>query len=368
MPIIPRHIAAHRILTAHGLGRKRYSTPAEAMRALVAVQTQYPASLGPALAARANGVTDKWVQNALLKEKTFLKAWNLRATLHTMLPEDHMLLLAALQRGFYERYRKWSKATYELTDKQLDDLHDQLLNALQSGPIGRKELHERVPFYKGKEWTGWGLDLKGLSFEGKVVLTHQAASGTEFARLDLWAPHLSPYEKNETEALAELMRRYFATYGPATFSDFMNWTQTSVARAKKAWNIVLLELQEVHIKDTKGPHYVFGKTEWRNTKKSSLRLLPKFDPLVMGHKDKTWFMPAHLKGEVFRKAGQVEATVLADLQLRGTWRTVRKGNTLEFLIYPFEEFKKEWIDQLPREAARTALSLGFKASTFKLAS
>ena len=100
---LSRNVAANRILDAHGLGPKRYPNPIAAMRALVAVQTQYPASLGPALAARANGVTDKWVQNALRRKKTFLKAWNLRATLHTMLPEDHMLLLAALQSHFHGR-------------------------------------------------------------------------------------------------------------------------------------------------------------------------------------------------------------------------------------------------------------------------
>ena len=65
---LTRNVAANRILDAHGLGSKRYPNPIAAMRALVAVQTQYPASLGPALAARANGVTDKWVQSALRKE------------------------------------------------------------------------------------------------------------------------------------------------------------------------------------------------------------------------------------------------------------------------------------------------------------
>src|SRR2546423_2402896 len=278
--------AANRIVDAHGLGSKRYPDPIAAMRALVAVQTQYPASLGPALAARANGVTDKWVQSALRKEKTFLKAWNLRATLHTMLPEDHMLLLAALQSHFHGRYRKWSKASFNISDKQLDKLHEQMLVALENGPIGRKELHERVPFYKGKEWTGWGLDLKGLSFEGKVVLSHQAAAGTMFARLDTWAPHVQPHELGELDPMAELMRRYFSTYGPATFADFAYWTQGSVIKAKRAWQQVVPELTEVEVNDKKTPHYIYGKTNWHNTKRSPLRLLPKFDPLVMGHKDK----------------------------------------------------------------------------------
>src|SRR5205085_761551 len=124
-------------------------------------------------------------------------------------------------------------------------------------------------------------------------------------------------------------------YGPATFADFAYWTQGSIIKAKRAWQQVLPELTEVEVKDQNTPHYIYGETNWHTTKRSPVRLLPKFDPLVMGHKDKSLFLDANLKDRVFRKAGQVEATVLADLKLRGTWRTIRKGKVLRFEIEPF---------------------------------
>ena len=86
----------------------------------------------------------------------------------------------------------------------------------------------------------------------------------------------------------------------------------------------------------------------------------------MGHKDKSLFLDASLKDRVFRKAGQVEATVLADLKVRGTWRTIRKGKVLRFEIEPFEEFEESWVEQLDKEVKRTAAALGFSQAETKI--
>lgn len=353
--------AANRILQTHGLGRKRYSNPAEALKAIVAVQTQYPASVGPALAARANGVTERWLRSALSKHKIVLKGWNLRVTLHASLAEDHMLLLRALHTWTGRRYADWMRRAHGISDEQLEELHGQVMEALERRPLGRRDLHDRVPFYKGLGNVGWGADMMGLALAGKVVLSHQAAAKTEFARLDTWAPHVTEHAAGQIEALEQVVYRYFATYGPATFADFVYWTGSRVSHAKEAWERAKPALTPVNIAGRKEEFYVYrDPPEWSEASVSPLRLLPKFDPLLMGRKDKSLFLPDALKGRVFRPAGQVEATVLADLKVRGTWRTARKGECLEFTIDPFEKFNQRWMDQLEREAQRAAASLGFK--------
>jgi hypothetical protein len=349
--------ARQRILNAHGLGRQRYASPVDAMRALVAVQTQYPASLAPALAARSNGVTLKWVESAIAKKRIFLKGWNLRATLHTSLAQDHMMMLAAVQRPRLASFKRWMNA-YGVDNDRMDQLHTAILEALASGPLARREIHEKVDFYKGLPMVGWGLDAMGLAFEGKIVLSHQAAANTAFVRLDHWLPELSSSELTEEEALKELMRRYFATYGPASYADFLYWSGVKTGHANKAFQAARGELEEVTLESRKGAFFTFGSPPLEGSG-MPLRLLPKFDVLMMGHKDKTLFLPEKLKPMVFRKAGQVEAVVLADGQVRGTWRTVRNGKVLEFTIEPYCKFKKAWEKQLPKEAERVAKALGF---------
>jgi hypothetical protein len=345
------------ILARQGLGQGgRYATPAEALRALVAVQTQYPASLAPALAARADKVTARTVERALAKEKTFLKGWNLRSTLHTSLAADHMMMVSALGRRIVSRHAAWLGG-HGIDAESHARLNSEIMAALSSRPLGRKELHEQVPFFKGASMVGWGLDAMGLSAEGKVVLAHQAAAKTQFARLDQWAPHIERCPLSEEEAFKELARRYFAGYGPATIQDFFYWTGSRFTPFKVPLNAVKAELTPVSVEGLKGAYFVYGAVQ--PGCRLPLRLLPKFDPLMMGRKDKTLFLPDKLRSRVFRPAGQVEAVVVAGGQVRGTWRTVRKGTVLEFMVEPFGRLNKAWISSLPREAMRAAKALGF---------
>jgi Winged helix DNA-binding domain len=268
-----------------------------------------------------------------------------------------MMMLAAVQRPRVASFTRWMNA-HGVQTERLEQLHKAILEALASGPLARREIHEKVEFYKGLPMVGWGLDAMGLAFEGKIVLSHQAAANTAFVRLDHWLPSLSRCQLSEEEALKELMRRYFATYGPANYSDFLYWAGVKVGFANKAFHSVRDELDEVTLEGRKGAYFTFDSPASEGTG-MPLRLLPKFDVLMMGHKDKSLFLPEKLKPMVFRKAGQVEAVVLADGQVRGTWRTARKGNVLEFTIEPYVKFKKAWEKQLPKEAERVAKALGF---------
>jgi hypothetical protein len=325
------------------------------MRSLIAVQTQYPASLGPALAARAERVSLRSIDAALFREKRFLKGWSVRATLHTALADDHMLMVAAVGPHVAAGHAKWM-ASRGVESTQLKELHAQILDALSDRPLGRKELHDRVPFYKGVFMVGWGLDTMGLAAEGKLILSRQAASQTEFARLDRWAPHAEACALGDTEAKMELMRRYFACYGPATYADFLYWSGIKSGKAAAAFHAVREELTPIEIDGQKAEFFLFGEAKPGT---NAVRLLPKFDPLMMGWRNKFLFLPERQRERVFRKAGQVEAVLLAEGQTRGTWRTVRRGKVLEFLVEPFGKMKQSWLNALPREAQRTAKSLGF---------
>lgn len=344
-------------LANQGLGHGgRFADASAAMRALVAVQTQYPASLAPALAARAENVTSAAVERLLSKEKRFLKGWSLRSTLHTALAEDHMLLLGMIGPQVVAGHARWM-AWRGIEREQLTELHSQIMDALAGGPLGRRELHERVPFYKGVFMVGWGLDAMGLSAEGKVVLSKQAAAKTEFVRLDIWSPEVEPWGRSRDEAAKELARRYFAGYGPATFADFKYWAGLRVTNVAAALREVREELTPVEIEGFRDIHYLYGSAA--PAKKAAVRLLPKFDPLMMGRRDKSLVLPDKVRDRVFRPAGQVEAVVLADGQVRGTWRTVRKGKVLQFTVEPFAKLNEAAMAGLPREALRVAKALGF---------
>ncbi len=54
-------------------------------------------------------------------------------------------------------------------------------------------------------------------------------------------------------------------------------------------------------------------------------LLPKFDSLMMGYKDKSPFLDPRHQRQVFRPQGTIEATVLLDGFVAATWRRKSDG-------------------------------------------
>ncbi len=96
-----------------------------------------------------------------------------------------------------------------------------------------------------------------------------------------------------TEALTKLAVRYLRSYGPASFSDFAYWTGARVHDVKPAFREISDLLTEVLISGQRGT-YLMLKEDVPDLTESDLepfaRLLPQFDALIMGHRDKTRFI------------------------------------------------------------------------------
>ena len=67
----------------------------------------------------------------------------------------------------------------------------------------------------------------------------------------------------------------------------------------------------------------------------SIVLLPKFDALLLGYRDKTRVLSETHRKRVFRAAAQVEAVVLINGRVAATWRLDSGNRDLEFTVEPF---------------------------------
>jgi hypothetical protein len=119
------------------------------------------------------------------------------------------------------------------------------------------------------------------------------------------------------------------------------------------------EATPVTIEGLKGTRYVTGSLEVPEDA-PKLRLLAKFDPLILSHKEKSLFLPNKHLADVFRKAGQVEAVILSAGIGVGTWRLERRGETAIFRIERWRELKKREQAALEKEAHRMAKMLGYR--------
>jgi len=328
-----------------------FEDPFDAVQAMVAVQTQYAASLPTAVAARVRKVKLGWDDAALQAGGRLIKSWTVRSTLHAHLPEDYSLLVAIRGVKAHARYLAWIREKQGLDMSQVEPL---ILDALAEGPLSRKDLHERVPILKTIESVGWGLDIIGLAYEGHIGVIGRGST-QQFVRL-----HTKPYEPSPYSALGQLFRRYLEGYAPATVSDFSHWSGLPVDLAKQAEREAG-ELERFEVEGMKGIRLALPGHDGIPPNPLGVKLLAKFDPLILSHRDKTLFIHPNDRTKIFRIAAQVEASVLSEGFACATWRLERKAKTAVIRVEPFRPLKIRETGRLEKEAAAMGKKLGYRA-------
>ena len=336
-------------------------TPLNAVRRMVAVQSQYDGSVPLALWARCPGVAVDWVEQAIEKKRTLIKSWSLRMTLHVQAAEDWPLIVGAgggpWLEWFYQGLSKWTGMQRGEITKRLNGI----ARALKGQPRSRRALHERVPTLVSPDGSMWGYDVKGLAFRGELLIVGREGAQPVFAHREQWLADQAWEPPAPEQALYELARRYLSAYGPASVQDFAHWSGLQVKNGKKAFAGIADELVPVEVEGQRQPVFVLeqelNKLRRAGQDVPAVVLLPKFDVLLLARKDKSWLVDDQYYKRIHGKAGQVEAAVLLSGRAAATWR-IKRGKTLIATVAPFTPLGKSAQKQVEREFSKLAHWLG----------
>lgn len=323
----PHDIAQARLLNQQIAGSV-CRTPGEVVAALGALQAQdYSGALWAVGLRMAEG-SEAAVEQAI-QDRTIVRTWPLRGTLHFVAPADVRWLLDLLAprqlAGSARRLRQ-----LELDDGTLVHARDLIEDALQGGAVWTRQailahLNDALIATDGQR--GYHI-LSHLALLGVLCFGPRHGKQDTFTLLDEFEPHAKSLGREE--ALAELARRYFRGHGPATLRDFVWWTGLTVADAKAGMAMVQAEFE----------HGMFdGEPYWMPPglpELSALRprayLLPSFDEYLLGYRDRRAVLEPHHAGNVAPGGNGVFRPILVvDGRVVGTWkRTVkRQGVTVE---------------------------------------
>ncbi|MBI1765302.1 MAG: AlkZ family DNA glycosylase [Acidobacteria bacterium] len=331
------------------------------------LQAQINSAARLAAWARVPGLTQTEIQTALYQQRALVRTSCMRQTLHLITAADFALYINALRQSRVTALLRVA-AKFGVTRQHADALNACFLAALSGGPLPRRALLERIQPLVGQEvraWMNvvWGIQVFRLALvEGLICYgPDQGAEGT-YVRVDQWLPAQLALEP--AAALAELLRRYLRTYGPATPKDFAKWTGNPMPEIKAAWAAVQDELVEVSMAGTPG---WLLRDDLPALQRSApvaahLRLLPSFDPWVLGHADKNQLVDAQHYKRIFRSAAWVSPVVLLNGRAAGVWSHRRQGKRLLVEIEPFEKFSKPVRKLIEAEAARLGAFLGAEAA------
>jgi hypothetical protein len=321
--------------------------------------------------ARVEDLDRRAVQRALWEERTLVKTWAMRGTLH-LLPSDELPLWhAALSTSRrYLRPALWQKY-FGITVEELDRLTEAVGAALDGRVMTCEDLAKEVGRLTGLAAFGtklakssWGTILKPAAFTGHLCFGPSLGQRVRFTRPSTWLDAVAPPAGTKLcpeAASAAVTRRYLAAYGPATYHDLARWWSGGGVSIARQWIASLGE--EVCSVELDGAQaWMLGAhaREVRELPPSrSLRLLPAFDQYVVGA---SWHAEHLLRGvlrtRIYRPQGWISPVLLVNGRMDGTWRHAIKGSRLEVVIEPFVK-APVWVRRAAgHEAERLAAFLG----------
>jgi hypothetical protein len=267
------------------------------------------------------------VDRALWRDRTIVKTWAMRGTLHLLAPEDLPAVVGAMS-----TLHPWTAPSYEkyfgVTPRQVERVRDTIGEILADRVLTRSELGSEVSkrvrstAVTERLGSGWGEMLKPAAFAGLLTQGPPRDGRVTYTRPDTWLG--TTFEPLDAiDAGAELTRLYLRAHGPATAKDIASWWARQSVPKVRPW-LARLGDDVVEIEVDGEPHLLLADDLdglRRQRVNGDVRLLPIFDQYVLAAaRDIEHLVPAGHRDEVFRKInGWIAATVVVGGRVVGTW-------------------------------------------------
>lgn len=314
---------------------------------------------------------DLW--DSLYHSRSVVRTWAMRATLHLLPSERVEIFLSAIGPFWLNTWTTMRrKLEKNLRVNDFDRARAALVAMFREGPRTYQELREaaRDPAVnKVVSVAGWNATLRILSYWGDVV--HGEMRGPEVVFHDaaewLGRPlHLC----GPAEAAGELLRMYLQAFGPASRQDFARWTALRTPQVQAAFDCLTEPLIEVSVRGVARPLFLrrrdAGALEAASIPEGHVRLLPKFDSLLLAHADRSRILDPEHARNVFPAVADVGATLLVGGRVAGVWHHERRGKVLDVRVEAFRRLRSP-IQRAVRELAEDfGTFLGFRQTRLSL--
>jgi DNA glycosylase AlkZ-like len=305
--------------------------PVEIARAIAGAQAQ-DTQAGPlTFRSRSRWLTAADIDRARTEERSLLRTWVMRTTIHLIPTDDAGWWLPLFEPGI----ERWSRrrlgqlgmpaATQEKAIRAVARMLD------REGPMTRPEVAERL--------TGLGIELDtmtrghivGLAVtSGIACLGPDRGSRTCLVRRGDWLGKPPAFERGP--ALAELARRYLRAFGPATDRDFAYWSGLGLGEVRAGLEAISSRLEEVRVGEE--TLLALRGERPRLPPKGQVRMLGNFDTYLLGWKNRNFAVgQEHLAAVKEGGGGWIRPVIVHDGEVVGGWRSARKGGRLEIALH-----------------------------------
>ena len=294
-----------------------------AVERLAALQAQWAPSPYIALWSRLAGFARERLWSAI-ERHAIVRARLMRGTLHLVSARDFYAYAVAtqdLQRGAWNRVQVGRGVDPQAVAT--------LAIAFAREPRRKDEVLAHITARLGKKlggpysWLIWRFVSAHADLVNAPPGGHWAYGGTD-------APYVAAHHwidgagrPAEEDALELLIRRYLGAFGPASLADVARFAGQVAPRIRPA--LARLAPRLLTFRDESG-RLLFDLPRAPRPPADTpapLRFLPRYDEVLIGYEHRERVIRSPHRAAVYAKNAIIEATVLVDGEVAGTWELVR---------------------------------------------
>jgi hypothetical protein len=353
-------------VTARRMGRHGLAQPsadlglADVAGVLCGVHAQVLSAAELSTGRRVAGATRADVRRALWEERTLVKTFGPRGTVHLLPAADLPMWTGALS-------AVPSPAPPEpirFTPGQVEEVLAAIGDALADAELTVDELTEALADRAGPwavepamdgfgdRWPRWRQITSTAAHRGLLCFGPDRGRKVTYTSPRRWLLGFAP--ANGDTALGTLLTRYLHAYGPATARHFARWLGILPRRAAEVFS-ALGDDGELERVDLSGePAWVLaGDTRTPPEPHRGVRLLPYFDAYVVAGQPRELLYPGAAATRALVPSGQAGnyPVLLVDGVVGGVWHQRRSGRRLAITVEPLRELSAAQLRQLDDEAS-----------------
>ncbi|HEY6744270.1 MAG TPA: winged helix DNA-binding domain-containing protein [Mycobacteriales bacterium] len=360
MPATWDQVLARRV-AAHHLDASAMDGLVPLVRRLCGVHAQLGSAAEAAVWLRTGGtIGPVEVRRALATDRTLVKTWALRGTLHLLPAADLPTWTAALGTRTFARPRSWYDY-HGVTPEDVTVLEATVPAVLSGTPMSREQLAAAVVAESGQAHleavlrSGWGALLKPMAARGQLAFGPPDGRTVTFVAPRAWVGEWEPVDPER--AVGDVVRAALDAYGPLGLEELHRWSALDKPVLRRAVRALGDELVELDVEGSRGWVTVGGAAAVAAAEPSRVvRLLPGFDPYVVGAlRQLDRLLPAAgLRSAVSRTSGWISPVLLDGGRIAGTWTQDLDGGRLAVTITPFGPLRGGVREAADAEAVRWA--------------
>jgi hypothetical protein len=352
-------------VTAQRMARHALAEPAAGLRpdaiarVLCGAHAQLLGAAELSIGRRITGATRADVRRALWEQRTLIKTFGPRGTIHLLAAADLPMWTGALSAlppiTRHPGPVRFSPGQAEevmaaigdsLADAELTV--DELTEAIEArtGPWAVERTMEAF----GGKWPRWRQLTSAAAHRGMLCFGPDRGRNVTYTNPHRWLPGFRPADG--AAALRALLTRYLYAYGPATPANFAQWLAMPVRRATELFGVLGEELERVELDGT--PAWTLaGDNATQPEPHRGIRLLPYFDAYVVAGQPRNQLYPGAAAARALTPAGQAGnfPVLLVDGVVGGVWHQRRSGRTIAITVEPLQQLTAPQRRQLDEEAS-----------------